>query len=116
MLPAEMRFTAAALGRPGWTMVVTALAVGVGALGNWLFIFGHAGFPALGLEGSALASVVTVTATAIVAADAGSGRPAARLPRGLDFGAHCWHCAPLHVRELPFRKRVVVSRWRGVHG
>jgi putative MATE family efflux protein len=28
-------------------------------MGNWLLVFGNAGFPALGLEGSALASVVT---------------------------------------------------------
>lgn len=57
-----MRTVAAALGRPGWAMLVTAGAVGLGALGNWLLVFGHWGFPALGLEGSALASVVTATA------------------------------------------------------
>lgn len=57
-----MRTAAAALGRPGWTLLVTALAVGVGTLTNWLFIFGHGGFPAMGLEGSALASTVTMTA------------------------------------------------------
>jgi MATE family multidrug resistance protein len=54
-----MRTVAAALGRPGWAMAVTAMALGLGALGNWLLVFGHWGFPALGLEGSALASVVT---------------------------------------------------------
>ncbi|HEX4694998.1 MATE family efflux transporter [Sphingomonas sp.] len=56
-----MRTVAAALGRPGWAMLVTAGAVGVNALGNWLLVFGHGGFPALGLEGSATASVITAT-------------------------------------------------------
>jgi putative MATE family efflux protein len=54
---AVMRTTAAALGRPGWAMAVTAMALGVGVLANWLLVFGNAGFPALGLEGSAIASV-----------------------------------------------------------
>ncbi|WP_179187107.1 MATE family efflux transporter [Sphingomonas sp. TZW2008] len=54
-----MRTTAAALGRPGWAMVVTAIALGVGIVANWCFVFGNAGFPRMGLEGSALASLVT---------------------------------------------------------
>lgn len=66
MLPAVfasiMRTAAAALGRPNWAMGVTAFALCTGLLGNWLLVFGHAGFPALGLEGSALASVVTSVA------------------------------------------------------
>jgi MATE family multidrug resistance protein len=57
-----MRTVAAALGRPGWAMLVTAGALGLGTLGNWLLVFGHAGFPALGLEGSAIASLVTAVA------------------------------------------------------
>ena len=59
VLANAMRIAAAALDRPGWTVAVTAMAVGLGALTNWLFIWGHWGFPAMGLEGSALASVVT---------------------------------------------------------
>ncbi|MEH3037081.1 MAG: MATE family efflux transporter [Sphingomonas adhaesiva] len=66
MIPAVaasvMRVTAAALGRPGWATAVTAMALGVNILGNWLLVFGHGGFPALGLEGSAVASVVTTVA------------------------------------------------------
>ncbi len=66
MIPAVaasvMRVTAAALGRPGWATAVTAMALGVNILGNWLLVFGHAGFPAWGLEGSAVASVVTTLA------------------------------------------------------
>ena len=60
-----MRTTAAALGRPGWAFVVTGLALLLGILGNWLLVFGNAGFPALGLEGSAIASVVSLTAMAL---------------------------------------------------
>lgn len=57
-----MRTVAAALGRPGWALLVTAGALGLGTLGNWLLVFGHWGFPAWGLEGSAVASVVTAVA------------------------------------------------------
>jgi MATE family multidrug resistance protein len=57
-----MRTAAAALGRPGWALIVTLMALGLGILGNWLLVFGHGGFPALGLEGSAIASVVTACA------------------------------------------------------
>ncbi|WP_066800502.1 MATE family efflux transporter [Sphingomonas soli] len=57
-----MRTTAAALGRPFWVFGVTAVALGVAVLTNWLLVFGNWGFPALGLEGSALASVITMTA------------------------------------------------------
>ena len=60
-----MRTAAAALDRTGWILFVSAMAVGVGALTNWLFVFGHGGFPAMGLEGSALASVVTLNAVMI---------------------------------------------------
>ncbi|MFS0772118.1 MATE family efflux transporter [Sphingomonas sp. 1P08PE] len=54
-----MRLTAAALGRPGYVFAVTVLALGVAILANWCLVFGNAGFPALGLEGAALASLVT---------------------------------------------------------
>ncbi len=57
-----MRTAAAALGRPGWALGVTAMALVIGALGNWLLVFGHGGFPRLGLEGSAISSVVTTSA------------------------------------------------------
>jgi len=43
--------------------VVSALAVLINGTGNWLLVFGHCGLPALGLEGSALASVTTSTLT-----------------------------------------------------
>lgn len=39
-------------------LLTILVANGVNALGNWLLVFGHAGFPALGTDGSAWASVV----------------------------------------------------------
>jgi putative MATE family efflux protein len=61
-LSGAMRNAAAALGRPGWSLVVSCVALGCGILGNWCLVFGHAGLPALGLIGSATASVGTVLA------------------------------------------------------
>ncbi len=63
VVAAVMRITVAALGRPGWAMAVTAAALAVNVLGNWLLVFGHGGFPAMGIRGSALASTVTSLAT-----------------------------------------------------
>ena len=60
-----MRTAAAALGRPGWAFLVTAMALALGIVGNWLLVFGNAGFPRLGLEGSAISSVVSLTAMAL---------------------------------------------------
>jgi len=60
-----MRTAAAALGRPGWAFVVTGLALGVSILANWMLVFGNLGAPALGLEGSAWASVISLVAMAL---------------------------------------------------
>lgn len=65
VMASVMRTAAAALGRPAYAMAVNALAFGVAVLGNWLLVFGNAGFPRLGLEGSAIASLVTAVATAL---------------------------------------------------
>jgi MATE family multidrug resistance protein len=56
---ALLRTVVSTLGRPGIGTAINALAVAVNALGNYTFVFGHFGMPALGLEGSALSSVVT---------------------------------------------------------
>jgi MATE family multidrug resistance protein len=58
-----LRTFVSALGKPMLATAITATAIVVNALGNWVFIFGHWGAPALGLEGSALASVITSYAT-----------------------------------------------------
>ncbi|WP_338467361.1 MATE family efflux transporter [Novosphingobium sp. ZN18A2] len=47
------------LGRAGIGTAVTLLALIVNTIGNYVFVFGHFGMPALGLEGSALSSVTT---------------------------------------------------------
>ncbi len=57
-----MRTVAAALGRPGWALAVTIMALALSIFGNWALVFGNAGFPALGLMGSALANVITTLA------------------------------------------------------
>lgn len=64
----------AALGKPFLATLIAAMAIVVNALGNWALIFGHWGAPAMGLEGSALASVITSYSTVaayalVIAAD-----------------------------------------------
>jgi MATE family multidrug resistance protein len=59
VLSGHLRNTVSALGRPGIPTLIAAASVGVNALGNYALIFGHFGLPAMGLNGSALASVIT---------------------------------------------------------
>ena len=54
-----LRSFVAALGRPVFATVITLLSIVVNGLGNYTFVFGHWGAPALGLSGSALSSVLT---------------------------------------------------------
>lgn len=58
-----LRIFVSTMGRPVFATVITALAIGVNALGNYALVFGHLGAPALGLEGSAIASVITSVIT-----------------------------------------------------
>ena len=101
MIPATasgvMRVTASALGRPGWATAITAVALGVNLLGNWLLVFGHAGFPALGLEGSAIANVVTNLA--MLAAYAAVLMLDRRMRRYRLFGKW-WHTEWSRMREI----------------
>lgn len=62
LFAAVMRTVAATLGRPGWAMGVTAMAVVLALVANWALVFGNLGFPALELEGSAWASVIVSVA------------------------------------------------------
>lgn len=59
VLASHLRNTVSALGRPFISTVIAGFAVAVNALGNYALIFGHFGLPALGLPGSAIASVIT---------------------------------------------------------
>jgi multidrug resistance protein, MATE family len=54
-----LRTYVAALGRPILATAITALAIAVNAVGNYAFVFGHWGAPALGLHGSALSTILT---------------------------------------------------------
>jgi MATE family multidrug resistance protein len=54
-----------ALGRPGATFVVTVGGLVINAFLNWVLIFGHFGTPALGLKGSAIASLTTTIVMAL---------------------------------------------------
>lgn len=58
-----LRNFVAALGRPVFATAITALALGASVLFNYTLVFGNFGAPALGLEGSALASVLTALFT-----------------------------------------------------
>jgi MATE family multidrug resistance protein len=59
LLANVLRSFVSALGRPIFATAITALAIGVSALANYSLVFGRLGAPAMGLEGSALASVLT---------------------------------------------------------
>lgn len=62
VLSALLRTTVATLGRPAIGTAITAVALAVNVLGNWMFVFGHLGAPAMGMVGSAVSSVVTSVA------------------------------------------------------
>ena len=58
-----LRTFVAALGRPIFAMAIAALAIAVNALGNYAFVFGHFGAPAMGLQGSAVSTILTALIT-----------------------------------------------------
>lgn len=58
-----LRGFVAALGKPMAATAITALAIVVNAVGNYAFVFGHFGAPAMGLEGSALSTLITSVIT-----------------------------------------------------
>ncbi|MCX7864490.1 MAG: MATE family efflux transporter, partial [Novosphingobium sp.] len=60
-----LRIFVSALGRALIATAITALALGINALGNYALVFGNLGAPALGLAGSAIASNITAAATVI---------------------------------------------------
>lgn len=58
-----LRNFCSALGRPVFATMITALGVLTNGLGNYAFVFGNLGAPALGLAGSALATVISALLT-----------------------------------------------------
>ena len=59
VMASVLRNFVSTLGRPVFAMMITVLAIVVNALGNYAFVFGNLGAPALGLDGSAISSVIT---------------------------------------------------------
>ncbi len=58
-----LRTLVSAVGRPIFATAISALAIVVNALGNWVLVFGNLGAPALGLTGSALSTILTAIVT-----------------------------------------------------
>jgi MATE family multidrug resistance protein len=54
-----LRSFISALERPGWALAVVAVAILFNVLANWLLIFGHFGFPAMGVPGSGAATTLS---------------------------------------------------------
>ncbi|GGD63346.1 MATE family efflux transporter [Erythrobacter arachoides] len=54
-----LRNFVATLGRPLFATAITAVGIGINAIGNYAFIFGNLGAPALGLQGAAIATLIT---------------------------------------------------------
>jgi MATE family multidrug resistance protein len=65
LLPAlgfiALRSFVSALERPIWALAVTAATIVFNLAANWVLVFGHLGFPALGLRGSGLATALSNT-------------------------------------------------------
>jgi len=70
LLPAliivALRNFVAAFGNAGLALAITIVGIFVNLAGNWLLIFGHLGFPRLGLVGSGIASTITSVLMATV--------------------------------------------------
>jgi MATE family multidrug resistance protein len=92
-----LRIFVSALDRAIYATAITALAIGLNVLGNYAFVFGNLGAPALGLEGSALANILT--AAAMVLAYALAIRLDRTLRRYRIFG-RWWRPEWLRLREM----------------
>lgn len=92
-----LRIFVSALGRPVFATAITGLAILINALGNYALVFGNLGAPRLGLEGSALASVLTALIT--LAAYGAAIRADRRLHRYRIFG-RWWRPEWVRLREL----------------
>ena len=92
-----LRNCVSALGRPVFATAITGLAILVNALGNYVLVFGNWGAPALGLDGSAISSVIT--AFVMLGAYALAIRTDRRLRRYRVFG-RWWRPEWQRLRDL----------------
>lgn len=92
-----LRTFVSALGRPAIATTITGLSILVNAGGNYVFVFGHFGAPALGLTGSAISSILTASAS--VLAYALAIRADRRLRRFHIFGRF-WRTEWSRMREM----------------
>ena len=92
-----LRTFIAALGRPVFATAITALAIAVNALGNYAFVFGHFGAPEMGLQGSALSTIIVALVT--LATYCGAIRADRRLRRYRVFG-RWWRPEWQRMREI----------------
>ena len=58
-----LRTYVSTLGRPIFATAITALGIGVNALGNYALIFGNLGMPRLELVGAGIATIITTSVT-----------------------------------------------------
>jgi MATE family multidrug resistance protein len=84
LLIGVMRNLFAALSQPRPALIVTVVWIGVNALLNWIFIFGHFGFPAMGVMGSGIATTCATILGAGVMAACVALHPATRSIRPFD--------------------------------
>jgi MATE family multidrug resistance protein len=61
-----LRSLVAALQRPLWALAVTGVTILFNVAANWALVFGHLGFPALGLQGSGLATTLSNTVLFVI--------------------------------------------------
>jgi multidrug resistance protein, MATE family len=66
LLYLALRQYAEAMGRPWMPMAIMLAGVGLNALLNWVFIFGHLGIPPLGLTGAGISTLLSRTIGAAV--------------------------------------------------
>jgi MATE family multidrug resistance protein len=97
LMAGVLRNFVSALGRPFFATAITLLAILVNGLGNYVFVFGHFGAPMLGMDGSALSSVVT--ACAMLGAYVLAIRSDRRMRRYRLFG-RWWRVERARLREL----------------
>lgn len=92
-----LRGFVSALERPGWIFTISAGGVVLNALLGWVLIFGHFGFPALGVFGGGLTTTIVWSIMA-----AGLGLVGARNPAFRRFGifGHFWRADPARFAEI----------------